>query len=168
MSSGRRAGSRRQPGTDATRSRCATVVLVLALGLTCPAAAMAGLGEPYRPPVAAAGTTGTPPRQQPARAFEVHETLAGDGSQLRQYVSPAGVVFAATWTGPALPDLKLILGPHHAVFAAALAAGTGSQKVFAMATDDMVLQLVKLPRGFAGAAHVPWLLPPGTRPEDIR
>ena len=41
-----------------------------------------------------------------SEAFTVHEIQVATGTAVREYVSPAGKVFAVTWNGPFHPDLR--------------------------------------------------------------
>lgn len=115
-----------------------------------------------------AALRGTALARTPMAAFDIHEITTGDGTQVREYVSPQGTVFAATWEGPALPDLKVVLGPRYPQYAAGVQLAAGGGKVFALDSDGLVVRVVKLPRGLAGSALLPALLPPGTRAGDIR
>ena len=45
-------------------------------------------------------------------AYLVRNTLLATGTRVSEYVSAGGVVFAVTWDGPMLPDLKVLLGKH--------------------------------------------------------
>jgi hypothetical protein len=45
-------------------------------------------------------------------SYTVHEITLPTGTLVRQYVSSAGVVFAVTWSGPFMPDLRQLMGPH--------------------------------------------------------
>lgn len=47
-----------------------------------------------------------------AGIYTVHETTLRTGTLVRQYVSKEGVVFAVSWSGPFVPDLRQLLGPH--------------------------------------------------------
>ncbi len=144
-------------------------VLVFALGLCTAGASQAGLGQ-SADSVARdrAALQATEHRATPMAAFDLHEFTTAHGGRVRHYVSPQGVVFATTWSGPTLPDLKVLLGPHYSQYMAGVQVQRTNHHVFSMTTDDLVLQVVKLPRGLAGAAYVPALLPPGTSARDIR
>ncbi|HWI83884.1 DUF2844 domain-containing protein [Ramlibacter sp.] len=156
------------PARAQSRRRVARVVVAALALLVCSAAAQAALGEAADSVLRDhAALRGTALKHTPAAGFEVHETTTPEGTAVRQYVSGAGKVFAATWSGPALPDLKLVLGSHYAQYAADLQRGAGNAKVVAMRTGAMVLRVVKLPRGMAGSAMVPALMPAGASVEDI-
>jgi hypothetical protein len=142
--------------------------MALALTLSFPLA-RAGLGDPAASVLRDhAALRGTALKHTPAAAFDVHEITTEHGIEVREYVNRQGTVFATTWSGPALPDLKIVLGTRYPLYAAGVQALPASHKVFSMSTEGIVLRVVKLPRGFAGSAHVPALLPPGMSVEDLR
>src|SRR5262249_52359679 len=45
-------------------------------------------------------------------AFTVHEIKAPTGTVVREYVSPGGTVFAVSWQGSALPNMRQLLGSY--------------------------------------------------------
>ncbi|MDP3617683.1 MAG: DUF2844 domain-containing protein, partial [Rhodoferax sp.] len=55
---------------------------------------------------AARRLAGTPTAQ--SSRYLLHETLLQNGTNVREYATPAGVVFAVTWRGPVLPDLSAL------------------------------------------------------------
>ncbi len=161
-------------GDSCTRGRpssAAPVAALLALGFGLLGAqgSRAGLGQGVESiavdhaalhGVAEAVTAGT--------AFDVHAITLPDETQVREYVSHQGTVFGVAWAGRSKPDLGVLLGQHYAEYALSAAKRANGHKVFVISTQDLVLSVIKLPRGFAGAAHVPALLPPGVSADDIR
>lgn len=100
--------------------------------------------------------------------YDVHEMISSDGTTLRAYVEPAGRVFAVTWSGQVQPDLRVVLGPYYARYLAAARAPHPSHHVLSVNEPDLVLSVVKLPRGFAGRAHLPPLVPAGVAVDSLR
>ena len=47
------------------------------------------------------------------RTYVLHEITAPSGAKVREYVSPAGAVFAVTWEGQFPPDFQQLLGPYY-------------------------------------------------------
>jgi hypothetical protein len=87
--------------------------LALAIvGLVAPAA-RAGLGERLdsvqrdQTVLRAASVKVTP-----LAHCHVHEIATAEGTTVREYVSADGVVFATTWSGPAMPNLNVVLASH--------------------------------------------------------
>ncbi len=142
--------------------------MLVSLGLMTPAA-HAGLGEPVESVQRDhAALRGKALAVTPAATFDRHEITTAEGTRVSEYASRAGTVFAVTWSGRSLPDLKVVLGQHYDAYAAATTRHRGNHHVFTIETADLVLHIRKLPRGFTGSAHVPALLPPGTAAVDIR
>jgi hypothetical protein len=142
---------------------------VLALGLSAAPAAWAGLGERVdsvqRDHVALRAETA---KVMPLAHCDVHEITTAQGATVREYVSTDGTVFATTWSGPAMPDLKVLLASHHAQYLAGAQERRGSHHVLALNTEGLVLRVTKLPRGIAGSAYLPARVPAGMQIQDIR
>ena len=100
--------------------------------------------------------------------YDVHEMISADGTTVRAYVEPGGRVFAVTWSGRVQPDLRVVLGPYYARFLEAARAPHLGHHVLSLNAPDLVLSVVKLPRGFAGRAHLPSLVPAGTAVDTLR
>ena len=145
-----------------------TVRLVLA-GLVLWTPARASLGE-SRASVAVdhRALHGTALTVSATQAYEVHEMTTADGGRIRQFVGPGGRVFAVTWSGRFQPDLQQLLAAHYAAYLAAARAHRGGHHLLSVSTPQLVLDVVQLPRGFAGSAHLPALLPAGVKPEELR
>ena len=48
--------------------------------------------------------------------YSVQEITTAAGTVVREYVSPSGVVFAVSWSGPAMPNLQQTLGRYFAEY----------------------------------------------------
>jgi hypothetical protein len=101
-------------------------------------------------------------------SYDVHEMISADGTTVRAYVESGGRVFAVTWSGRVKPDLRVVLGPYYDRFLQAARAPHPSHHVLTLTTPDLVLSVVKLPRGFSGRAHLPSLVPAGTAVDALR
>jgi hypothetical protein len=102
--------------------------------------------------------------------YSVHELAIPTGTVVREFVSPGGTVFAVSWHGPFIPDLRLFLGEHFGAFAEAVARtprrpGHGSLLVN---TPHLVVESVGHMRAFAGRAYLPARLPAGLDEGAIR
>jgi Protein of unknown function (DUF2844) len=104
-------------------------------------------------------------------AYTVHEIQAPSGTVVREYVSPAGKVFAVAWRGPFLPDLHQVLGASFAPFTQAIQAQkrqrTGHGPVLVQ-QEGLVVKSGGHARNFFGKAYLPGLLPQGVSAGDIR
>ncbi len=143
--------------------------IALALGLCLASAARAGLGERVESvPRDHAALHGAALKVTPMANYDLHEITTAAGDRVREYVSADGAVFATTWSGHSMPDLKVVLAAHYTEYTAGAQAHRASHHVFSMDTDRLVLRVVKLPRGLAGSARVPALVPAGMSVQDIR
>lgn len=103
-----------------------------------------------------------------AAKFAVHEIQLPSGTVVKQYVSPAGMVFAVSWQGPSLPDLQQVLGRYFEQYAGAVRSqdiGPGSRRTQG---PGLVVQTGGHMRAFFGRAYVPQMLPRGVLAEEIQ
>jgi hypothetical protein len=106
-----------------------------------------------------------------SEAYTVHEIQSPSGTVVREYVSPAGKVFAVAWRGPFLPDLHQILGASFQPFTQAVQAqkrerpGRGPVVI---QQEELVVKSAGHARNFFGKAYLPKMLPEGVREEEIR
>jgi hypothetical protein len=154
------------------RGRAARRLALLApvvLGVLASSTAWAGLGETAdsiaRDHLALRGTTLA---VTPAVDYDIHETTTADGARIRQYVSREGTVFAVAWSGRGQPDLKVVLAGQYDKYLAAATAHRGNHHVFTVSTPQLVISIVRAPRGFQGAAHLPALVPAGVSASELR
>lgn len=117
----------------------------------------------------AASRLAATPTAQSTR-YLLHETLLQNGTNVREYATPAGVVFAVTWRGPVLPDLSALLGDYFLAFKAetdlARLLGRRGSPVH-MAGADLVVSSSGRMRNFFGYAYAPALIPTGVNIKDV-
>jgi hypothetical protein len=110
------------------------------------------------------------------RTYVMHEITVPMQTTVREFVSPAGVVFGVAWEGQFTPDLQQLLGPYYAQAKQAASRQTASSAQQARArrapivinTPGLVFQETGHTRSFHGMAYVPQLLPNGVQASDIR
>src|SRR5271169_3008539 len=101
--------------------------------------------------------------------YTFHEIQASTGIAVKEYVSPAGKVFAVTWQGPFHPDLRQLLGMYFDQFSQAEQAQRAQRRGPVLIQQaGLVVQISGHMRSFWGRAYVPQMLPPGVHAEDIR
>ena len=61
-------------------------------------------------------------------AYAVPQLQSPTGTIVKEFVSPAGTVFAVTWQGPWLPDMKQVLGDYFARYQAELKSRSGRHR----------------------------------------
>ena len=101
-------------------------------------------------------------------AYTLHELLTPNGSDIREYVSPAGKVFAVAWHGPSRPDLRQLLGSHFEEFRQALQTRGPGHGPVVLNLPGLVVQLGGHMRDFVGHAYLPDQIPAGVRAEELR
>lgn len=110
-------------------------------------------------------------RSTAASAYTVQELKAPTGVVVREYVSPAGKVFAVSWQGAVHPDLKQLLGPYFQTFMQAVHSQKSSRMRRAplmINEPGFVFAMGGHMRWIVGRAYDPTLVPANVRMEDIR
>jgi hypothetical protein len=103
-----------------------------------------------------------------AARFAVHEIRLPSGTVVREYVSPAGMVFAVSWQGPSIPDLQQVLGRYFQQYIEAAKTRDGGPVPRVTQQPGLVVQSGGHMRAFFGSAYVPQMLPQGVLAEDIQ
>lgn len=104
-------------------------------------------------------------------SYTVHEIQAATGVAVKEYVSPAGKVFAVSWHGPFQPDLRQLLGGYFDVYTQAVQAQSAhhhGRGPLLIQQPGLVVQIAGHMRSFFGKAYDPQLLPAGVNAEDLR
>jgi hypothetical protein len=104
-------------------------------------------------------------------SYTVHEIHPPTGNVIREYVSPAGKVFAVSWRGQWMPDMQQLLGSYFQQFSDAAKAqklaNPGGRSI-QIVQPDFVLSHGGHMRAYSGKAYLPQLLPAGVTAEDIQ
>ncbi|MGH8137744.1 MAG: DUF2844 domain-containing protein [Steroidobacteraceae bacterium] len=103
-----------------------------------------------------------------AAGYSVHEIRTPTNTIVREYVSPAGRVFAVSWRGPLLPDLRQTLGAYFAQYQAAAGAPHAGHRHLSIRQPDLIVHSNGHMRAFSGYAYVPALLPPSFSLADVK
>lgn len=134
------------------------------LSLVMCGAATAGLGGDLNPPASEWQTMGAGSTPRPLAGATLYTQRLADGVTLRQYVNPAGLVFAVGWDGPVLPDFRRLLGEHFPRYSEALRQQSRHVHI---QSGDLVLEAGGMMRAFSGRAYLPARLPPTLSGADI-
>jgi hypothetical protein len=100
-------------------------------------------------------------------AFTVHELQVADGRLVREYVAANGAVFAVTWHGPFLPDLRQLLGVHFDTIARSQHRQRGGLAHERVREGRLVFESNGHPRSFHGRAYLSDAVPAGVTLNDI-
>jgi hypothetical protein len=147
-----------------------TLVLCAGLAATAlfPRAAKAALGAPYASIQADQEESHASLKVTPHTNYEVHELTLPSGTLVREYVTPAGVVFAVAWNGPSKPNLSQLLGPYFADLSTAAQNGRGGHNHLDLTRSDLVIQAGGHMRAFSGRAYLVAAVPAGVSSDDLR
>jgi hypothetical protein len=100
------------------------------------------------------------------------DTLTVAGMQIKEYVSPDGIVFAVVWKGTGMPDLRVLLGDYFDDYRLGVTAARGRaprvRQPFRMKSERLVVERAGHSRSSWGRAYLPTYIPGGMQPEDIQ
>ena len=139
---------------------------LLIAGLPC-ASALAGLGGDAASVEADRASLKGETRVRTADSYAVHEITTSTGMQVHEYLSPQGQVFAVSWRGPGIPDLRQMLGSYYGEFEQAASAPHYNHHQLSIQTPQVVVQSSGHTRAFFGRAWAPALLPQSFSVKDI-
>lgn len=128
-------------------------------------AALGGLPEQFNAPDATVVSHVTPTGSN----YVTHDTILSSGTQVSEYISDGGKVFAVTWKGPILPDLKALLGKHFdTMVAESTKAPRAGRSQMAVSHPEVVINSGGHMRAFEGSAWIPAEFPAGFTATDLR
>ena len=109
-------------------------------------------------------------RRRSAAGYRVEEITTPQGTVVKEFISPAGRVFAVSWRGPVMPNLAQTLGSTY--FASLTAAekrqrGLLGRNHVQLRSPQLVVHAGGHMRLFYGVAYVPSLLPPNVSISDF-
>jgi len=94
--------------------------------------------------------------------YTVSQTTLDSGTIVREYTDAAGKVFAVSWTGPTLPDLRTLLGSKFTALTDATGRRTqAGHSQLALNQSDVGIVSNGHMRSFAGHAFIPSAVPAG-------
>jgi hypothetical protein len=94
--------------------------------------------------------------------YTVIQSTLDSGTVVREYTDASGVVFAVSWNGPTLPDLRTLLGDKFTVMTSnAAKRPKAGHSQLAVEQSDVVIVSNGHMRAFAGKAWIPIALPAG-------
>lgn len=106
----------------------------------------------------------------PRRNYELREITNESGMVVREFVNRSGLVFALAWSGPAMPNLRQLLGAHYEAYAQSLArlSRPGLHRSVRVETPHLVVENAGHLRAYAGYGLLTDLLPAGMSPTEVR
>ncbi len=131
--------------------------------------ASAGLGERAESIAADRTALGARPLGTVARPGYAIERMESAAHEIREFVSPAGVVFGVAWDGVSHPDLSKVLASYAPeVQQAAAKPGASGRRRRVIRTARVVVETWGHMRSLHGRAWVPALLPRGVSADAVR
>jgi hypothetical protein len=106
-----------------------------------------------------------------AGAYTVHEIKASGNTVVKEYVSPAGKIFAITWRGQFIPDMHQLLGTYFDQYAQAAKTQRESHvghRPLNIQEPGLVFQNGGHMRGYFGRAYAPDLVPQGVNVDALQ
>jgi hypothetical protein len=97
------------------------------------------------------------------------QEVRSDSVTVREYIAPAGIVFAVAWNGLIHPDLTPLLGSHAGAYEEALRqtpSKPGSRQL-QVKTGQIIVEKWGQMRNLQGRAYIPALLPLGVSADEI-
>jgi hypothetical protein len=153
-----------RPGRRALSAARAAMTV---LALSSPALALAALGGDLATVIADQAHVSGKLATVRAYRYTIHEIAVPSGARVRQFASPEGTVFGVTWSGPTMPDLRQMLGPHFDQYVAAVAQRRVRGPVV-VELPGLVVHATGHMRDFQGRAYLPEAVPPGVDVGEIQ
>jgi hypothetical protein len=109
-------------------------------------------------------------REEVRQGYKLHQITTADGTVVKEFVSPAGLVFGVTWQAPRMPNLQQLLGSKMTDLQTILQSQTRrySRGPLIVRTDKLVFVSSGHMRSFHGHAYVPSLVPGNVNPEVVQ
>jgi Protein of unknown function (DUF2844) len=132
--------------------------------------ASATLGEPETSVAAESQLSRASIKESDRGTYRFHEIELPSGTVVREYAALDGHVFAVTWHGPFMPNLKQMLGRYFDEYAAAAQgnrANHGDRNHLQVRQSDLIVQAGGHMRAYRGRAYLPQALPSGVSAGDL-
>jgi hypothetical protein len=110
-------------------------------------------------------------RTTEADAYTVHEITAPGNIVVKEYVSPAGKVFAIAWHGQFIPNMQQLLGTYFDQYAQAAKEQRESHpghRPLNIQQAGLVFQSGGHMRSYVGRAYVPDMVPQGVNVDALQ
>ncbi len=152
--------------TRATRLLIAICAAVVA-NFTVLNGAHAALGEHEASVQADAQAVLGSVKMQDRGVYRMHEIVMPSGTKVHEFVNSSGQVFAVTWQGPTMPNLRQTLGKYFDDYVAAEQTRHAVRRHIDIHRDDLVVESAGHMRAFSGRAYLPQAVPGGVNVGDL-
>jgi hypothetical protein len=141
---------------------------IVVIGALWTSVASATLGQPESSIAAETQLNRASIKQSQVGAYRVHEMQLPSGTVLREYAGLDGKVFAVTWSGPFMPNLKQALGTYFDEFSAQIGTAHATRKHLVIRQPDLVVESGGHMRAHHGRAYLPQAIPSGVSIGDLK
>jgi hypothetical protein len=146
--------------------RTAALCSALLVAAVCPRIASATLGEPEVSVQADSAKLQSSVKMSDQSLYRLHEMTLTTGTVVREFVGLDGKVFAVSWHGPYMPNLRQTLGKYFDTMAAAPRAHADRNHV-QIQQGDLVVQNGGHMMSFSGRAYLTSAVPAGVSVGDL-
>jgi hypothetical protein len=107
---------------------------------------------------------------QAFQGYKVHQLTTANGTIVREYISPKGLVFGVAWQARFMPSMQQLLGSYVTKIQTASPAQAHVRHLrgLIVKTDDFVFVSSGQMRFWKGSAYVPSLVPSNVSVEVVR
>ncbi len=140
---------------------------VLLIATLSPCIAAAALGEPEASVQAEVARLRGSITVSRYANYQLHEIQLPSGTVVREFAGSGGKVFAVAWNGPAVPNLREILGQYFDSYVTAAKAPHSGHHHLQIRESNLVVQAGGHMRSFAGFAYLPQAVPNGVSVGDL-
>ena len=132
--------------------------------------AHAALGEPAASIATDSRVLSAVRRTTTSRSNFTVQTIVSGANTVREYVSPAGIVFAIAWNGLSHPDLTPLLASYADEYRQALkqTPRRPGRRYLQVKGNKVVVEKWGHMRNLQGRAYVPVLIPKGVSVDEIK
>jgi hypothetical protein len=108
-------------------------------------------------------------RTEVRQGYKLQQIISPNGTIVREYISPQGIVFGIAWKGHFAPDMQQLLGSSYVELQQALQSRTPRRGApLIVRTDKLVFVSGGHMRAYYGHAYVPNLVPNNLSAEVVR
>jgi hypothetical protein len=138
-----------------------------AIAVLLPYLASATLGEPEASVAADGVELQGSIKASDQGMYRVHEIQLPSGTLVREYAGLDGAVFAVTWHGPYVPNLRQLFGRYFDAYVGAAKTPHADHHHLVVKQGDLVVEASGHMRAFNGRAYLPQAIPNGLSIGDL-
>jgi hypothetical protein len=107
-------------------------------------------------------------REEVQQGYKLHSLTTGDGTVVKEYISPMGIVFGISWQGHFIPNLHQLLGSYMTNLQQGQRTNVVRRRSVTILGDNFVFFSIGHLRFFHGKAYVPGLIPANLTAEVVQ